>query len=116
MGRVRAVHLTRALLFLPGFLCPIRRHFFFTKTISSVLEFKLATKQFERINGKFYTLKAKAEFFKQALFFVIIFTYRTRAIITRGLYLFYLIFHCGLYSREVYIAERLVLQGNFSEP
>ena len=41
--------------------------------------------------------------------------YRTRAIITRGLYLFYLIFHCGLYSREVYIAERLVLQGNFSE-
>ena len=42
--------------------------------------------------------------------------YRTRAIITRGLYLFYLIFHCGLYSREVYIAERLVLQGNFSGP
>ena len=39
--------------------------------------------------------------------------YRTRAIITRGLYLFYLIFHCGLYSREVYIAERFVLQGNF---
>ena len=41
--------------------------------------------------------------------------YRTRAIITRGLYFFYLIFHCGLYSRAVYIAERLVLQGNFSE-
>ena len=39
--------------------------------------------------------------------------YRMRAIITRGLYYFYLIFHCGLYSREVYIAERLVLQGNF---
>ena len=39
-----------------------------------------------------------------------------RAIITRGLYLFYLIFHCGLYSRAVYIAERLILQGNFSEP
>ena len=29
---------------------------------------------------------------------------------------FYIIFHCGLYSRAVYIAERLVLQGNFSEP
>ena len=43
-------------------------------------------------------------------------TYRMRAIITRGFYLFYLIFHCGLYSREVYIAERLVLQVNFSEP
>ena len=42
--------------------------------------------------------------------------YRTRAIITRGLYSFYLIFPCGFYSREVYIAERLVLQGNFSEP
>ena len=40
-------------------------------------------------------------------------TYRTRAIITRGLYF---IFHCGLYSREIYIAEQLVLQGNFSEP
>ena len=34
--------------------------------------------------------------------------YRTRAIIARGLYLFYLIFHCGLYCRAVYIAERLV--------
>ena len=29
---------------------------------------------------------------------------------------FYLIFHCGSYSRAVYIAEWLVLQGNFSEP
>ena len=35
--------------------------------------------------------------------------YRTRAIITRGLYLFYSIFHCGLYSRAVYTAERLVI-------
>ena len=34
--------------------------------------------------------------------------YRTRAIITRGLYLFHPIFHCGLYLREVYIVERLV--------
>ena len=34
--------------------------------------------------------------------------YRTRAIITRGLYLFYPIFHCGLYCRAVYIVERLV--------
>ena len=35
--------------------------------------------------------------------------YRTRAIITRGLYLFYPIFHCGLYLRAVYTAERLVI-------
>ena len=34
--------------------------------------------------------------------------YRTRAIITRGLYFFYPIFHCGLYLRAVYTAERLV--------
>ena len=35
--------------------------------------------------------------------------YRTRAIITRGLYFFYPIFHCGLYLRAVYTAERLVI-------
>ena len=34
--------------------------------------------------------------------------YRTRAIITRGLYLFYPIFHCGLYLRAVYTAARSV--------
>ena len=39
--------------------------------------------------------------------------YRTRAIITRGLYLFYPIFHCGLYCRAVYIAARLVYSGIF---
>ena len=39
--------------------------------------------------------------------------YRTRAIITRGLYFFYPIFHCGLYFRAVYTAERFELQGNF---
>ena len=39
--------------------------------------------------------------------------YRTRAIITRGLYFFYPIFHCGLYSRAVYAAERLVLPDSF---
>ena len=39
--------------------------------------------------------------------------YRTRAIITRGLYLFYPIFHCGLYSRAVYTAERLVITWFF---
>ena len=39
--------------------------------------------------------------------------YRTRAIITRGLYLFNLIFHCGLYCRAVYIAERLVFSSIF---
>ena len=33
--------------------------------------------------------------------------FRTRAIITRGLYIFYLIFYCGLYSREVNITDSL---------
>ena len=35
--------------------------------------------------------------------------YRTGAIITRGLYFFYPIFHCGIHSRVVYTAERLVI-------
>ena len=35
------------------------------------------------------------------------FIYRTRAIITRGLYILYLLFHCGLYSREVSVTTRL---------
>ena len=39
--------------------------------------------------------------------------YRTRAITTRGLYLFYPIFHCGLYLRAVYTAERLVFTWIF---
>ena len=39
--------------------------------------------------------------------------YRTRAIITRGLYSFYPIFHCGLYLRAVYTAERLVITWLF---
>ena len=39
--------------------------------------------------------------------------YRTRAIITRGLYFFYPIFHCGLYCRAVYTAERLVFHDSF---
>ena len=34
--------------------------------------------------------------------------YRTRAIISRGLYFFYPIFHCGWYSD---IVERLILQS-----
>ena len=33
--------------------------------------------------------------------------YHTRAIITRGLYIFNLIFHCGLYSREVGVTDSL---------
>ena len=33
--------------------------------------------------------------------------YRTRAIITRGLYIFYPIFQCGLKSREVNITDHL---------
>ena len=33
--------------------------------------------------------------------------YRTRAIITRGLYIFYPIFHCGLYCRAVSVTDNL---------
>ena len=33
--------------------------------------------------------------------------YRTSAIISRGLYIFYPIFHCGLYCRAVSIADSL---------
>ena len=39
--------------------------------------------------------------------------YRTRAIISRGLYIFYPIFHCGLYCRVVYNAERLLFCDSF---
>ena len=34
--------------------------------------------------------------------------YRTLTIITHGLHIFYPIFHCGLYCRAVYNAERLI--------
>ena len=41
--------------------------------------------------------------------------YRTRAIISRGLYTFYPIFHCGLYCRAVSITENLCTKnGNSS--
>ena len=39
--------------------------------------------------------------------------YRTRAIISRGLYIFYPIFHYGLYCRAVYNAERLLFRDSF---
>ena len=39
--------------------------------------------------------------------------YCTGTIISRGLYNLYPIFHCGLYCRAVYIAERLVLPWFF---
>ena len=39
--------------------------------------------------------------------------YRMRAIITHGLYMFYPIFHCGLYCRAVYDAERLIFHDSF---
>ena len=41
------------------------------------------------------------------------YTYRIRAIITRGFYIFYPIFHCSLYFRAVYNAERLVFHDFF---
>ena len=41
--------------------------------------------------------------------------YRTSAIITRDLYIFYPIFHCGLYCRAVSVADNLCTkQGNSS--
>ena len=39
--------------------------------------------------------------------------YRTHAIISRGLYIFYLIFHCSLYCRAVYNAKRLLFHDFF---
>ena len=36
--------------------------------------------------------------------------YRTCAIITRGLYIFYPIFHCGLYCRAVSVLNKAILQ------
>ena len=42
--------------------------------------------------------------------------YRTHAIITRGLYLFNPIFHCGLYSKAANITDNLCTkQGNSSK-
>ena len=41
------------------------------------------------------------------------FSYRTRAIITHSLYIFYPIFHCGLYCRAVYNAEQLIFHDSF---
>ena len=44
-----------------------------------------------------------------------LFHYRTRAIITRGLYIFYPNFHCGLYCRAVSVTDNLCTkQGNSS--
>ena len=42
------------------------------------------------------------------------FEYRTRTIITCGLYILYPIFHCGLYCRAVYNAEQLIFHDFFS--
>ena len=39
--------------------------------------------------------------------------FRTRAIISRGLYIFYPIFHRSLYCRGVYNAERLIIHDSF---
>ena len=43
------------------------------------------------------------------------YTYRMHAIITRGLYISYSIFHCGLYCRAVSVIDNLCTkQGNSS--
>ena len=39
--------------------------------------------------------------------------YGTRDIISHGLHIFYPIFHCGLYCRAVYNAERLIFHDSF---
>ena len=39
--------------------------------------------------------------------------YCTHAIISRGLYFFKPIFHCGLYFRAAYTAERLIFLFHF---
>ena len=39
--------------------------------------------------------------------------YRKRAIITRGLYIFYPILYYGLYFRAVYYAKRLIFNDSF---
>ena len=40
--------------------------------------------------------------------------YRTGAIIGRGLYIFYPIFHCGLYIRAVSITDNLCTKQGYS--
>jgi hypothetical protein len=42
-----------------------------------------------------------------------LYVYRTHAIVTCGLYIFYPVFHCGLYCRAVYTAERLIFHDSF---
>ena len=52
---------------------------------------------------------------KHSCFHSDVFIYRTCAIITRGLYIFYPIFHCGLYCRAVSVTDNLCTkQGNSS--
>ena len=47
--------------------------------------------------------------------FQMFFAYCKRAIITRSLYIFYPIFHCGLYCRAVNVTDNLCTkQGNSS--
>ena len=38
-----------------------------------------------------------------------------RAIITSGLYIFYLIFHCGFYCRSVYDADKVIIEKSRGE-
>ena len=42
------------------------------------------------------------------------YTYRMRAIITRGLYIFYTIFHCSLYCRAASVTDNLYTKQGHS--
>ena len=48
------------------------------------------------------------------IFFVTFGQDRSSAIISLGLYIFYHIFHCGLYSKAVNITDDFTKQGNYS--
>ena len=110
--------------FLPTYVIPCNEPFFKSAEFTGLLYFMtfcLILRSKVLVGGvAFFACKYNTILYRLELLTclsrVSSFMYRTRAIITLGLYLFYLIFHCGLYSREVYIAERLVLQGNFSDP
>ena len=62
------------------------------------------------LNWSLWIYEYIVEFFFQE--FHTPFNYRTR--ISRGLYIFYPIFYCGLYCRAVYNAEQLIFHDFFS--
>ena len=59
---------------------------------------------FKEKRSQIYSFLRPKHYYQRAMTY---WTYPTRAIITRGLYIFYLIFYCGLYSREVNVTDSL---------